>query len=384
MRTGAAGRLCGAAVAAALIFSVRVVFGQGGWAGLALSAGSFLAGPVQALQAAASLAQAGAAGAAEAASTVAGWVLPPTGSMDGGTGDVPAAAAPSDTGLLTEAASYPLSGEAAPEGAGVVQETTYAQGSGGVYIPCGAGTIRNNTSVSAAQIQEDAAAGLPFAIQPGSSEPQVLILHTHATETYRTHAGLWYAPGDTSRSTDNATNMCAVGEVMARELNAAGIVTLHDTTLNDYPSYTGSYDNSRAVAQQYLAQYPSIQVIIDVHRDAIESDGVRMAPVCQVNGRQAAQVMLIAGCDNGTTVQLPNYRQNLRFAAAWEAAMEADYPGLTRPVLFSYRYYNQDLSPGALLIEVGGHGNSLDEALYAGQLAARSLARVLTGAAGAD
>lgn len=384
MRTRAAGRLCGAAVAAALIFSVRGVLSQGGGAGLALGAGSFLAGPVQALQAAASLAEAGAAGAADAASTVAGWVLPPMGSMDGGADDVPAAAEAGDAGLLTEAASYPLSDEAAPEGAGVVQETTYAQGSGGVYVPCGAGSIRNNTSVSAAQIQEDAAAGVPFSIQMDSGEPQVLILHTHATETYRTHTGLWYAPGDTARTTDTATNMCAVGEVMARELNAAGIVTIHDTTLNDYPSYTGSYEGSRAVAQKYLAEYPSIKVIIDVHRDAIESDGVRMAPVCQVNGRQAAQVMLIAGCDNGTTVPLPNYRENLRFAAAWEAAMEAAYPGLTRPVLFSYRYYNQDLAPGALLIEVGGHGNSLDEAMYAGQLAARALAQVLTGTAAAD
>ena len=164
---------------------------------------------------------------------------------------------------------------------------------------------------------------------------------------------------------------------------AAGIHTLHDETLNDYPSYTGSYAASRAVVQQYLAQYPSIKVVVDVHRDAIEDGaGARKAPVAEIGGRKAAQVMLICGCDNGSTVSLPNWRQNLRFAAAWQSAMESAYPGLTRPVLFSYRFYNQDLTTGSLLLEVGTHGNNLNEALYAGQLAARALAGLLRGSAG--
>ena len=167
---------------------------------------------------------------------------------------------------------------------------------------------------------------------------------------------------------------------LADTLNAAGIHTLHDETLNDYPSYTGSYANSRAVVQQYLAQYPSIKVVLDVHRDAIETEGgSRMAPVCTVDGRQAAQVMIICGCDNGGSVQLPDWRQNLRFAAAWERSMEGMYPGFTRPVLFSYRFYNQDLTTGSLLIEIGGHGNNLNEALYAGQLAANGLVQALLG-----
>ena len=165
---------------------------------------------------------------------------------------------------------------------------------------------------------------------------------------------------------------------MADTLNAAGLNTLHDETLNDYPSYTGSYENSRAVVQRYLAQYPSIKVVLDVHRDAIETEGgSRMAPVCTVAGRQAAQVMIICGCDNGGSVRLPGWRQNLRFAAAWERSMEGMYPGFTRPVLFSYRFYNQDLTTGSLLIEIGGHGNNLNEALYAGQLAANGLVQAL-------
>ena len=277
----------------------------------------------------------------------------------------------------------PLLGEdARPADAGSILEKNYPQGSGEKYIPCGAGSIKNNTRQTAADIAAEIANPLPFAIEPNSPNPQVLVMHTHATEDYRLSAGLWFSPGDGARSTDRSINMCAVGRVVADTLNAAGINTLHDETLNDYPSYTGSYANSRAVVQQYLARYPSIKVVLDVHRDAIETEsGTRMAPVWAGSGagEQAAQVMIICGCDNGGSVQLPNWRQNLRFAARWETAMEALYPGFTRPVLFSYRFYNQDLTTGSLLIEIGGHGNNLNEALRAGQLAANGLVEALRG-----
>ena len=289
----------------------------------------------------------------------------------------PEAAAPAKTGMESYLAALEAD-DARPADAGAVQEKTYPHGSGEKYIPCGGGSIKNNTRVPAAEVAAEITNPLPFAVEWNSPDPQILIMHTHATEDYRLSAGLWYRPGDGARSTDRSINMCAVGRVMADTLNAAGICTLHDETLNDYPSYTGSYANSRAVVQQYLAQYPSIKVVLDVHRDAIEREnGTRCAPVCSIDGRQAAQVMIICGCDNGTSVQLPAWRQNLRFAAAWERSMEAKYPGLTRPVLFSYRFYNQDLTTGSLLIEIGGHGNNLNEALYAGYLAAQGLADAL-------
>ena len=293
----------------------------------------------------------------------------------------PAQEAPALPAGDIEAYLVPLEGdEARPEGAGAILEKNYPQGSGEKYIPCGSGSIKNNTSVSSADIAAEITNPLPFAVEWNSPDPQILIMHTHATEDYRLSAGLWYSPGDGARTTDTNLNMCAVGRVMADTLNAAGLNTLHDETLNDYPSYTGSYANSRAVVQQYLAQYPSIKVVLDVHRDAIEREnGTRCAPVCSIDGRQAAQVMIICGCDNGTSVQLPAWRQNLRFAAAWERSMEAKYPGLTRPVLFSYRFYNQDLTTGSLLIEIGGHGNNLNEALYAGYLAAQGLVETLLG-----
>ena len=327
---------------------------------LVLGLAAVIAGPVPAAQTALSLSRKAVSGAAqEEAASVAEAAPESTGTA----ASQPEAAAP--TGGIESYLVELLGDDARPEGAGAVIEKNYPQGSGEKYVACGAGSIKNNTRQTAADIAAEIQEPLPFGVEKDSPDPQILIMHTHATEDYRLSAGLWYSPGDGARTTDTNLNMCAVGRVMADTLNAAGLNTLHDETLNDYPSYTGSYENSRAVVQRYLAQYPSIKVVLDVHRDAIETEGgSRMAPVCTVDGRQAAQVMIICGCDNGGSVRLPGWRQNLRFAAAWERSMEGMYPGFTRPVLFSYRFYNQDLTTGSLLIEIGGHGNNLNEAQY--------------------
>ena len=293
----------------------------------------------------------------------------------------PAQEAPALPAGDIEAYLVPLEGdEARPEGAGAILEKNYPQGSGEKYIPCGSGSIKNNTSVSSADIAAEITNPLPFAVEWNSPDPQILIMHTHATESYQTWPDPVFDPGYTARSKSTALNMCAVGEKMAQVLNAAGIRTLHDETLYDAPGYTDSYKRSRAGVQTYLERYPSIKVVLDVHRDAIEdSDGTRVKPVCEIDGESTAQVMVIAGCDNGSSIALPNWRLNLRFAAEWETAMESAYPGLTRPVLCGYRFYNQDLTTGSLLIEIGGHANTLDEALRAGEYAAKALAAVLGG-----
>ena len=129
--------------------------------------------------------------------------------------------------------------------------------------------------------------------------------------------------------------------------------------------------------QNYLNQYPSIKVVLDVHRDAIEQqDGTRIAPVANVNGKNAAQVMIISGCDDGT-MGYPNYFQNLKFASALQTQMETDYPGFARPLLFDYRKYNQHLTTGSILLEMGGHANSMEEVIYSGELVGKSLAKLL-------
>lgn len=349
---------------AAALFAALTITAHSVVLGLA----AVIAGPVPAAQTALSLSRRAVSGAAqEEAASVAEAAPESTGTA----ASQPEAAAP--TGGIESYLVELLGDDARPEGAGAVIEKNYPQGSGEKYVACGAGSIKNNTRQTAADIAAEIQAPLPFGVEKDSPDPQILIMHTHATEDYRLSAGLWYSPGDGARTTDTNLNMCAVGRVMADTLNAAGLNTLHDETLNDYPSYTGSYENSRAVVQRYLAQYPSIKVVLDVHRDAIQrDDGTRVKPVADIGGMKAAQVMIICGAD--VDGNLPNFKQNLRFASRWQDKMESMFPGLTRPVLFDYRYYNQDLTTGSLLIEMGGHANTLEEAKYSGRLVGQALA----------
>ena len=205
-----------------------------------------------------------------------------------------------------------------------------------------------------------------------NGEPQVLIMHTHTTECYEPCARDRYDSEFSSRTTELDKTVCAVGEEIAAQLEAAGIGVIHDTTVHDYPKYTGAYDRSSERVEELLSEYPSIKVVLDVHRDAIESDGVRYAPVCEIDGKEAAQVMIICGCMN-----VPQYRYNLRFATKLQSKLESDYPGFTRPILFAERNYNQELTPASILLEMGSSSNSLEEAMYSGKLLGMSLAELL-------
>ena len=271
----------------------------------------------------------------------------------------------------------PLPDTPVPQGMGRLKECHYPQGKGERYIPLSAGTIKNCTKLPAEEVAQAAAKGLPFQIEPGSSQPQVLIMHTHTTESYEPGGRSWFDPEYTSRSTDGTIGVPAVGAQIAARLNQAGIYTIQDVTLHDYPSYNGSYGRSHKTVTEYLQKYPSIKVVLDIHRDAIETNGQRVSAVADINGQKAAQIMIICGADkNGN---LPDFKKNLGFAAAFQAKAEEMFPGLTRPVLFDYRYYNQDLTTGSLLVEVGSHGNTVQEAVYSGQLLGETLAALFTG-----
>ncbi len=263
---------------------------------------------------------------------------------------------------------------------GTISSVTYESGSGENYIdlPLG-GQIRNVTKLSSQEIYENALLSPDFTIKLNApaDEPQVLIMHTHTTESYEPFARDYFDSDFLSRTTDNSMNMNAVGDVMADVLEGKGIRTYHAETVHDYPSYNGSYDRSRETVAEILEKYPSIKVVLDVHRDAIErQDGERIAPSATINGKSCAQVMIICGCDDGT-MNMPDCMKNLRTASLFQQYMEHTYSGLTRPVLYDYRQYNQDLTTGSLLIEVGGHANSIEQALYAGELSADAIADAL-------
>ena len=161
-------------------------------------------------------------------------------------------------------------------------------------------------------------------------------------------------------------------------LKAAGYGVVHDTTCHDYPSYNGSYDRSGETIQRNLEKYPDIQVTLDVHRDAMGTqDGMRIKPTALINGKKAAQVMIISGCDDDGTLGFPNWEYNLRLGVRIQKSLSDLYPGLARPLSFCPKKYNEHMTKGSLLVEFGTEVNTLEEVKYSGQLFGKALAETL-------
>ncbi len=264
----------------------------------------------------------------------------------------------------------------APQNRGTITEKTFTAGQSSLYIPLSAGYIKNSTSLSNQQVLSLLAQPMELALED-TDQPQVLIVHTHATESFEPFDRDFCDTSYTWRSTDNTQNVVFLGDIIASQLEQAGIGVIHDTTQHDYPSYNGSYERSADTIRKWLEQYPSIKAVIDVHRDAIESPaGNLIKPVAMIDGEKTAQVMIIAGCDDGT-MNMPDWERNLRWAAALQSTAETMYPGLTRPVFFCYRKYNMDLTGGSLLIEFGSHGNTLEETARAAEYMGKAMAQTL-------
>ncbi len=211
---------------------------------------------------------------------------------------------------------------------------------------------------------------LPFERSDG---PEVLIMHTHTTECYDGDQ----MQGETERNTDGAFNVTAVGDEICSVLEKNGIETIHDTTYHDYPSYQGAYSRALTTIDKYLKEYPSIKIVLDVHRDAfVYSDGSKLRVACEQNGVNTAQVMIVAGT-NSMGLWHENWRDNLSFAAKIQNAAEIMYPGLMRPINVRNERFNEHMTRGSLILEVGSNGNSLDEAKNGGRCAANAIAAVL-------
>ncbi len=259
---------------------------------------------------------------------------------------------------------------------GTVTQTTYGLYSGTQFFNLDkAGQVRNSTHVTN-QVLLNQSRQLPEFTIDLNGETQVLIMHTHTTESFEPYERDFYDNSFSYRTTDPSKNTVMIGEEIKKGLTKAGINTIHDTTIHDYPSYNGSYERSEQTVKSYLEQYPSIKIVLDIHRDALESNNNLIQPVANINGKKAAQIMIISGCDDGT-MGMPNYLQNFRLASLFQQQLEQDWSGLTRPILFDYRKYNQHLTTGSLLIEVGSHGNTLDQVKYSGELIGKSLAKAL-------
>ena len=268
--------------------------------------------------------------------------------------------------------------EISPEYRGVLISETMAGSPSAVCWQIGAGWLRNYTEIPRAQI--DAELSEPLELAPkADGRVEVLIMHTHATESYEGYDSEYYDTRNTWRSTDNNENMVAVGNVIEEELKKAGIGVVHDTQQFDYPSYNGSYDRAAVAVKEYLAQYPDIQLILDVHRDGIQRDTTTIVkPATEIDGEPAAQIMILCGSDPG----VGDWGENLRTAAAVTNLLESRYPTLTRPIYFSTGRYNMNLSGGTILLEFGSQANTLEEALTSARLTGQALGEWLQELAG--
>jgi stage II sporulation protein P len=206
--------------------------------------------------------------------------------------------------------------------------------------------------------------------------PSVLIIHTHGTEAFTPTEGMEYAEdGGAYRTTDDRVNMISLGEELARLLQAAGINVIHDRTYYDYPDYEASYDLCREGLAEQLKQYPSIRLVVDLHRDAAEyGDGTQWATSATVNGEESAQVMLVMGTD--CYYEHPKWEENLSVALKLQVLMEKEHPGVTRPLDLRKQRFNQDLSTGAIIAEIGAAGNTHQQAMNGVSVLAEAIIRL--------
>ncbi len=210
------------------------------------------------------------------------------------------------------------------------------------------------------------------------SEPKILVYHTHTTESYTLLDVGYYTESLDLRSEDESRNMVRVGDELCEYLEKMGFGVIHDREIHD-KNYNGAYDSSRKSVEQYLEEYPSIEITIDVHRDDITyENGTKVKPTATINDKKAARMMIIAGAEYGSITNYPDWEYNLRFALAVQNKVEEMYEGLMRPILFSERKYNMDETRNSFLLEVGTSANTLDEACYSARLFATALGELLT------
>ena len=240
------------------------------------------------------------------------------------------------------------------------------QGTGTVYFKNETDYAIDMTSL----LQKDS----PVAL--GEEGVQVLIMHTHGTEAYTQSPDHTYAASGEYRTTDSSANMLRVGQEICDILNDRGISAVHSRTLNDYPAYNGSYNRALKDIQAHIQQYPTIQLVIDVHRDAIATGNTYYKTAAVVDGQQTAQLMFVTGTDAGGLTH-DHWQDNLAFQAQLHDRLNSTYPGIMRPMSIRASRFNQHIRKGSMLVEVGACGNTLEEALAAAQIFANTLADAL-------
>ena len=258
---------------------------------------------------------------------------------------------------------------------GIIAKTMVA-GTSAKYVTSGRLSIYNHTGYD---LDIDALLAAAPDLSAEGEGPKVLIYHSHATEAYTMDGTDVYQVSDSYRTLDTEQNMVRVGEEMAAVFEAAGIGVIHDTTLYDYPSYNDSYKRSLEGVSALMKENPSIVLALDVHRDALAARDGTIYKVVAGSIDNCAQVMMVMGSDSGGQPH-PNWRVNLALALEIQDALAGKWSTLARPTVLRGSRFNQHLSTGSILVEVGTHGNTLQEAITAARLYARTVAELMTQA----
>lgn len=209
------------------------------------------------------------------------------------------------------------------------------------------------------------------------NQPAVLIYHTHTSESYELLDRSFYTNQRSIRSENKSESVVRIGEEICKILNENGYKTIHITDTFD-TQYSGAYDRSREKVSEVLKNNPSIQVVLDVHRDSIyQKDGTRIKSVTEIDDKKVAQIMITTGCESGNVTDFPNWEKNLTFALRLQKQLSADNPALARPLVLSSRKYNMDLLPCAVSVDIGTDANTLTEAIFSARYFAESLSKLL-------
>ena len=207
--------------------------------------------------------------------------------------------------------------------------------------------------------------------------PEILIVHTHASESYKKDNTSYYFENESDRTTDINFNVVRVGNELEKELTRYGFKVTHAEDINDYPSYNKSYTKTLDVINYYLKQNKNIQIVIDIHRDSvIKTDGTKLKFLSEINGVKAAQVMIVCGT-NQAGLENDIWQENLKFALKIQNFLENNYPGFARPLNLRQERFNTHATQGSMIIEVGSGGNTLDEALNSVKFLSNAINEVL-------
>lgn len=209
------------------------------------------------------------------------------------------------------------------------------------------------------------------------SKPTILIIHSHGTEAYTPTADSMYKEyGGEYRTDNNKYNMISIGDRLTELLEAKGIQVIHDRTPYDKDDYNNAYKKSRAAVQKWLEEYPSIKLVLDLHRDAAENpDGTQWKAVTTVNGESTAKLMMVVASSP------TNWKQNLGLAEKFSVLFNRTYGNMARSIVIkgNKSTYNQDLAMRSLIVEVGAAGNTHQEALNAMNVLAEAIVALSQG-----